>query len=992
MSLYKPFDQFILRTPLLTAGEVKRLREGADLDKDISCAMLLGAPDFFKKYQAKSARSDESKEIIFQKYLQRLSGRVENFSIFSGVTAGELSDESHFELSPRVDHDIVLMEDRGRKVEKALQTAKELAGKEDNSVIIKANPSLVFRNKNVYYRQLVINAEDVTYKKRVIECGPLAAKIIKLASLGSTLAEMLDLIGREKMVSVEAARKLVEVLCKEQILLVQSKELQPKRKSWAVRQLGDLEIHSSGDELNEIDPYEVSGQLHKKAVACRLSRKKADEITSGAEVLIDLFSGRTAKRIAKSPLSRWKFNFSEKFLRREVPLLEALQLLPFPSIIGEPSTTSENRVSEYLRTLIDKPETWTSKILELSEYDLQQIRKLDRESYPTTMDLPASFTCLAQLLKDDFVYIRYLMGPPATKHFSRYAIGGTEFNRMAKHLSDKEAQNHEGKTCFDLLYVPRKTRFANVQAAETFSPMVLRVTGLESSDSEQELELSDLLVSYWGGRLHLRSKKLAQEVHPLFNDMYMAALDENPVLRFLTQYGYQRTFYSVGWTWEDLSGRSFLPRIQYRNFVFSPARWCLSAQESKQLRKMTSDLKKARECLREKGIPMVANLYEIETALPFDLEDDDQLKVFLASLKLDRANDVEEALQNPFDESGLKVRGPEGGYVSEISLPCFKRDHTPIKHQLNNYFRSEVGQLEIDHSFRFLGPTSGCLYFRLNVSHLEADLFLKTELKTIVERLKSDFNLSKWFFIRYSDPQHHIRLRLFSGTKAFPAEMMEFCAGRFQQLTAAGGLEGFQLDIYEREIERYGGRYSIDLFEKMFEVDSEATLKWMSEICTLNGESDGLRLIFALRSLDFWLKDLKISEKEVISNLDFRFFPNSDLRNLEKYFQIFKGARQALARSSMDSIQNGKAMDSILFERSKRLKPLIARLKKLELENRLGVGWRGLVESIIHMHINRLGLNSPPFLEDAIRTFLRKMLLTRIELKERCLDLRIDQS
>src|SRR5262249_59520570 len=39
-----------------------------------------------------------------------------------------------------------------------------------------------------------------------------------------------------------------------------------------------------------------------------------------------------------------------------------------------------------------------------------------------------------------------------------------------------------------------------------------------------------------------------------------------------------------------------------------------------------------------------------------------------------------------------------------------------------------------------------------------------------------------------------------------------------------GGLWGFQLDTYEREVERYGGPEGIALAERLFHADSEAVL------------------------------------------------------------------------------------------------------------------------------------------------------------------------
>jgi thiopeptide-type bacteriocin biosynthesis protein len=85
-----------------------------------------------------------------------------------------------------------------------------------------------------------------------------------------------------------------------------------------------------------------------------------------------------------------------------------------------------------------------------------------------------------------------------------------------------------------------------------------------------------------------------------------------------------------------------------------------------------------------------------------------------------------------------------------------------------------------------------------------------------------------WFFVRYSDPFGHLRLRIRdrSESRDMLRTIIEFCDGLRKQ----GLIERFALDTYSREIERYGGPQSIEATERAFCEDSRYCLSALMDL------------------------------------------------------------------------------------------------------------------------------------------------------------------
>src|SRR5262249_55204668 len=145
--------------------------------------------------------------------------------------------------------------------------------------------------------------------------------------------------------------------------------------------------------------------------------------------------------------------------------------------------------------------------------------------------------------------------------------------------------------------------------------------------------------------------------------------------------------------------------------------------------------------------------------------------------------------------------GPEGRYVHELVVP-FLRAQPPSR-------RSAVRSVPAVE--RRFAPGSHWLYAKLYSGVAIADEVLRDVVLPLVIRDGFSQAVNRWFFLRYSDPDTHLRLR-FCGTPdmlaSYVAPMLHAAVAR--QLTD-GRIWRVQLDTYEREVERYGGPDGIEV-------------------------------------------------------------------------------------------------------------------------------------------------------------------------------------
>src|SRR5262249_32010212 len=153
---------------------------------------------------------------------------------------------------------------------------------------------------------------------------------------------------------------------------------------------------------------------------------------------------------------------------------------------------------------------------------------------------------------------------------------------------------------------------------------------------------------------------------------------------------------------------------------------------------------------------------DADNALLVDLDNVLSVETFAHLIKGRPAVRLEEVLPGP-RESG--ARGPEGTFAHELLIPFVlketaRREALPPRSPAPAPFA------------RSLHPGSPWLYAKLYAGTSGVDQILRSVVAPLIRRSTSNGAVDQWFFIRFGDPDWHLRLRVHGAPERLRAEFL----------------------------------------------------------------------------------------------------------------------------------------------------------------------------------------------------------------------------
>lgn len=252
------------------------------------------------------------------------------------------------------------------------------------------------------------------------------------------------------------------------------------------------------------------------------------------------------------------------------------------------------------------------------------------------------------------------------------------------------------------------------------------------------------------------------------------------------------------------------------------------------------------------------------------------------------------------------------------------------------------------------------LYYKIYTGYKTSDLILIELIKPLVESLKLKKIISKWFFIRYADPEYHLRLRFNFKKKENISIIIDELNCCFKEFSNNGLIWRVQIESYERELARYGEN-SIDFAENFFFNDSEMTLQ-LIQIIDKNS-SEELRWLIALKTIDNYFNDFnfKLDQKlQFVKNMKMGYYNyyNTSSKSLSgqlnyKYKKNGEIIKLFIEENSYYNFPQSEVLKTIQKNSFKNRK-VITNLLTLNNQSELKIGIDDLLSSYLHMHLNRL--------------------------------------
>ncbi|MHA7630766.1 lantibiotic dehydratase [Corallococcus sp. M7] len=1030
-------DRALLRTRLREYVERPEVREALFV---ASPSLEEGLPLWF---QSPDSEYGLKVERALVRYFLRMAGRCTPFGLFASCSVGHLGASTHLSVADAREchRDTRLDMDYLTRLVGALvrhPALHEVLRYRPNGSLYRAAGRLRYvetRHTGAVRRHHLSSVRPDAYLEAVLECARAGARPEQLVRTLVALDAEVD--AHE---AAEYVRTLVDndLLVPELAVPVTGPEPLPylvERLRALAQDAGTGEaarvaqdaatcLEDVGGLLSRLDA-EGPGQSKEAylAIATRLEAlpvkvelprlfqvdlyRPAPGATLGPEVLAEVNRAvelvqRMGPPMGRSPLSTFCEAFTRRYEGREVPLLEALdeesgvgfQVSSAPAADGAPllrglafpaateaGGTFGPRELHLMRRLTASA---GARVLTMGEEDLKALSS--EKAAPPPDALSVGFSVLADsdeaFTRGDFsLVLRGAGGPSGANTLGRFCHGDEALrDAVERHLRAEEALRPDAVFA-EVVHLP-EGRIGNVLLRPQLRGHEIPFLGASGAPDAQRIPVEDLRVSVVDGRVVLRSKRLGREVLPRLTTAHNFSRGLG-VYRFLCMLQHEGRAVGLSWSWGALEGLDFLPRVVSGRVVLSLARWRLGPDVLKPLSAARGEeCFRAVQALRERlGLPRHVALVNGDNVLPLDLDNVLCVETF-ASLVKDSARAVlREQLVGP---DALCAQGPEGRFVHELFLPMVRRQEPTASVPVPRRGSSASAT-------RHFAPGSEWLYAKLYAGTAGADDVLCDAVAPLVERLVREGAVDRWFFIRFEDPDWHVRLRLHGDPARLHRDALPALSAAVAPLARDGVVWKVQLDTYERELERYGGPEGMALAEELFHADSDAVLKLMA---LLDGDAGAeARWQLTLRGMDLLLNDLGLDLRAKLTVAErSRDYFGREFR-MDTAFTHQLGARYRQSRAALEAAWTPDAEVSpllveglaVLRERSERLVPVRRRLEEDSREGRLGVALSALAGTHLHMHANRMLRSAARAQELVLYDFLARTYqsqLARARVKE----------
>lgn len=994
--MIRHFGFFLLRRPTLSVDQLYEFhQELADHSPEVLLknhyqnslaqeAIFIASPALFERFQiwlngGEISESDKLQNTLY-KYFVRSSTRSTPYGLFSGCVLGAVGSDTQFEIS-KANHI-----SRNSRIDfECLIAIKEWILQQPlikSQLKLFPNSSLYTIGQNFRYIEELRQESQRTYFISSIEGNEYLEKIFSAANDGATIDELTNLLVAEEIEPAEAVAFIQELIDNKILVfdletvltgpafldVLLSKLASLQNTGWLVAELNNVKTALT----RQNDRISMYWQIQKNITNMISEPIKQDFIQvdtffsySKSQIKINVIE-QIQRSLAKlmvlnqpfinHDLADFKQKFSTRYEDEEVSLVKVMDQETGPgygslSALGAgytpmiddlifPSTENsqiKNTFGWWQKFVLEKYTKaikQNSAIVELTDEDLSVIAEHKEDKIPEAHNFYAFGNLLSSsseaMDEGNFAFnLSVCNGPSAVNIISRFYEGSADLLAHLEHCAKQEQSQNPDVIFAEIIYCP-DSRAGNIMARPSLYQYEIPYMGKASVDKDFQIPVQDLMVSARRGAFVLRSKRLNKRVIPRLSNAhnYKTGL---PIYRFLCDLQHQDAHLNLKFDWSFLSDQEFLPQVRYQNIILNRAAWVLSASEFRGV-----SLDEVVQKLNQRRVPERFVIVSGDNELFVDRNIPFSLQLLFQAFQKETVVTVKEFLgipENCFLEHGGRK------YVSEIVIPFWNDQAAPIpglsiKNDTYVQRRFSIG--------------SEWLYLKVYSGEKTGDTMLINDLYPVIKQLLDDNIIEKFFFIRFADPDSHLRLRFYNSQRVDFYQLVINAVENVLQKNLAGEIVyKIQVDTYTRELERYGDA-SIALCETIFHQDSISILAFLNR--SDSGFDENERFLFAIKQINQLLSDAEFdfaARHELLEKLKESFFNefngNSDLRK-----QL--GEKYRFYRPLIEQILIADQM--VTNSENRYLRQLVETVPdRVRLFTILG--------SLIHMTVNRLFPSKP---------------------------------
>jgi len=921
------------------------------------------------------------------KYINRSRYRATPFGLFSSVSFGKIAEGDHPKNQMMIQNEYkVYTSIDSEWVSKFITHVKM---ENLSNLKVQWNANVIYQNSNFLYNNWTLD-DKKKFSSNKIQVNNLIEAIkdqsksfISLSELSEKLAEHHHILLPPTILT-SIVKQLVKggylitdlddlTFIRDFDRLIQYLEdknyLFPKETIYKVREL----MKSLNQSINHFH-LETVIELEERLASITTSKHylRFDSETNvlnldldkkGIEESIIPFVNFLSSYAVRVPLSeRYQADvlfFKEKFGNTKVRFLDFYRNY---QLVREKNRSLESKLSpleEKMKTqliaLISTAEKLNVKEIDVSKLSFEEV-KIEREIPPTVQ------TCFHVESVDGKLFFSltpYAGNNGLGRLEGRFSYIDSDYFTTTKNI-EKSKLLEANTEVVTVKYMPKNHHYYNIMTDCDEGHLNLQ---FGAAENDLSISLEDLFISIQDHKLTLSTwidgteKIVKFEQYNVANTEYFSPHILQDLIFWSNQY-YSSFMSFINDVQRIRKDFIYFPKIEFNGIELSPQSWLIKNylgdalskeqffnkfDEMKKIYDMPSsvfvrcnDLKLLIDTTCKEDLTILWDIYKSETSLDVYLE------------------------ENTMNFSNLVTLDSEGNrYISEFIFNFVaKKVNTKKLIQHTTYHSRERLNLKRNVQWH---------QFNLYLPHEHHDDFLGTVLSELVDDLKSNEVINQFFFIRYFDDRHHIRVRFSPGSQ-FDIDLID-------RYLAKAVIKGDIIDYgpgkYEPEYERYGGFSVITAAEDFFCADSSIILSLLQS-CLANENIDkvdhAIYLIFKLLSTH--TKD--VTQQFLVMNDGYsnRDFAKNYRENRKKYMTYHD-----LATSSLD------VADHLVFNADQLAcweVELANYFTKLKNEQQFEIN---IVRSLIHMMCIRLfGIKSEE--EELVGNMVWRVLKQKVAMEK----------
>jgi thiopeptide-type bacteriocin biosynthesis protein len=230
---------------------------------------------------------------------------------------------------------------------------------------------------------------------------------------------------------------------------------------------------------------------------------------------------------------------------------------------------------------------------------------------------------------------------------------------------------------------------------------------------------------------------------------------------------------------------------------------------------------------------------------------------------------------------------------------------------------------------------------------------LSDEIYEVVKSAYEDALIDKFFFVRYVDESHHLRLRFHVTDVKHIGYIVNNVSKGLKDYVDNGMIAKVTADTYSREIERYG-KLSMEHLETIFSINS-----WQVMELLRSGGDYEQRTLEGIRIIDDQLDlfGLNIQAKYNLFESYYRSF-FEEFGKSDMMLDQLKKTNREYSKKIIAMLDDKPAISdydpSLPFIGISHLEKAVQHILQLKNDQVLEVSFENLLKSIVHMHFNRV--------------------------------------